>query len=175
MMKHSPIFGHLPQLGKLMAGLPSDAHGDHLLLFIKQNWQTLFPNYKSCPPVVYVDTWPFTAPIAISLDPGTSAQFTQDVSRVKPVEQKRFLKPLTGNLDLSSQEGPEWKIWRKRLSPGFSNATITSRLSDLIEEVEVFANILRGKAGKNGSWGELFPLEDKTINLTFDVIGRYLL
>lgn len=175
MMRHSPIWGHLPLLGALMAGLPSDVHGDDLLLFIQNNWRTLFPNCKRCPPVAYVDTWPFTPPLLISLHPSVTAQFTQEVSRVKPPEQKRFMYPVTKNMDLTSYEGAEWKVWRKRLNPGFSNAMVTARLPDLLEEVDVLVDMLREKAGKDGSWSDVFQFEEKAVNLTFDVMGRYLL
>lgn len=175
MMPHSAIWGHLPIIGKLTADLPSDFHGDYLQLLIQKNWKELFPNCKSCPPVFIIDTWPITTPIMLSVHPAMTSQFTQEVSRVKPKEQKRFMYPLTHNLDLTSMEGADWKLWRKRLSPGFSLSSIISRVPDLVEEVEVFADTLRKKAGKDGAWGEVFPLETIGKDVTMDVIGRFIL
>ncbi|KAF5557093.1 sterigmatocystin monooxygenase [Fusarium mexicanum] len=174
-MKHSMILGHLEVIGKLVSTLPSDAHGDYLMLRIQENWQELFPQCTKCPPVAYVDTWPFTAPMVISLNAHVSAQFTQEHSLPKAYEQKHVLYPLTKNRDLASMEGAEWKIWRKRLSPAFSIQNINSRLPDILEEVEDFANVLKSKAGKDGEWGEVFPLGDATANLTLDVIIRLFL
>lgn len=175
-MPHNPILGHLLTVGKYMAALPSDCHGDYMMLQIQSHWRELFPGLDRCPPVAYVDVWPFSAPLIISIDPVVSAQFTQDVSLVKAPEQKRFLYPLTRNRDLSSYEGAEWKVWRRRFNPGFSAQNITARIPDLVEEVEVFVQLLRERVGKKvGAWGPVFPLEGLTINLTLDVIGRFVL
>lgn len=174
-MPHSMIFGHLEVIGKLMSRLPSDAHGDYMMVLIQENWKELFPDCSKCPPVFYIDLWPFAPPMLISVNPDTSAQCTQDYSLPKAYQQKRTLYPLTRNRDVSSMEGAEWKVWRKRLNPGFSIQNITSRISDILEEVEVFVGVLEARAGKDGAWGEVFPLEDATTNLAMDVILRFFL
>ena len=174
-MKHSMIFGHLEVIGKLLADLPSDAHGDYMMVRIVENWKELFPGCSKCPPVAYIDLWPFAPPTMISLSPDISAQFTQDYSLIKAHQQKHFLYPLTHNLDVSSMDGAEWKLWRKRLNPGFSIQNITSRIPDVLEEVQDFVDRIESKAGKNGTWGEVFPLEDATISLALDVILRFVL
>lgn len=174
-MKHSMILGHLEVIGKLMSGLPSDAHGDYMMMKIQENWRELFPNCSKCPPVIYVDLWPFASPMIISVNPDMSAQFTQDYSLPKAYQQKRVLYPLTRNRDVASMEGSEWKVWRKRLNPGFSIQNITSRIPDILEEVEAFAEVLKGRAGKNGTWGDVFPLEEATTNLAMDIIFRFFL
>ncbi|KAB5571979.1 cytochrome P450 [Coniochaeta sp. 2T2.1] len=175
MMKHHPILGHLHLIGPLMQTLPSDCHGDYLLIMIQNNWKTLFPKCTKCPPLALIDMWPFTPPHLISLHPNVSAQFIQDVSRPKPPEQKRFLYPVTRNIDLSSYEEDVWKVWRKRFNPGFSPALITAKIPELLEEVEVFIDFLLKMAPTDGSWSDILQLEEKAIDLTFDVIGRYLL
>ncbi|KAF4447726.1 hypothetical protein F53441_8745 [Fusarium austroafricanum] len=174
-MKHSMIFGHLEVVGKLVSTLPSDAHGDYLMMKIQENWRELFPQCTKCPPVAYIDTWPFTTPMVISLNANVSAQFTQEHSLPKAYEQKHVLYPLTKNRDLSSMEGSELKIWRKRLNPAFSIQTISSRIPDILEEIEDFANVLKSKAGKDGEWGDVFALGDATANLALDVIIRFFL
>ncbi|KAM0348750.1 hypothetical protein ACHAPU_004189 [Fusarium lateritium] len=72
-------------------------------------------------------------------------------------------------------EGAEWKVWRKRLSPGFSVQTINSRIPEILEEVGDFANVLKSKAGKDGEWGDVFSFETATTNLALDVIIRFFL
>ncbi|KAH8912669.1 cytochrome P450 [Coniochaeta sp. PMI_546] len=52
---------------------------------------------------------------------------------------------------------------------------VTARVPELLEEIEVFVDILSKKAPTNGTWSDIFPLEEKAINLTFDIIGRYLI
>ena len=174
-MKHSAVFGHLEVVGKVLSGIPSDAHGDYMMVKIQENWRELFPGCSRCPPIIYIDLWPFASPVIISIDPTVSAQFTQDYSLPKAYQQKRVLYPLTLNRDLSSMEGSEWKVWRRRLNPGFSIQNITSRLPDLLEEVEDFAAVLERKAGPDGKWGDVFPLEEATTNLALDVIFRFFL
>ncbi|RGP80115.1 hypothetical protein FLONG3_1649 [Fusarium longipes] len=174
-MKHSMILGHLEVIGKLVSSLPSDAHGDYLMMMIRENWRELFPQCTKCPPVVYIDTWPFTAPMVISLDLNVSTQFTTQHSLPKAHEQKHVLYPLTKNRDLASMEGEEWKIWRKRLNPAFSIQNINSRMTDILEEVEDFAAVLKSKAGQNGQWGDVFLFEKATTNLALDVITRFFL
>ncbi|OBR16466.1 Cytochrome P450 4V3 [Colletotrichum higginsianum IMI 349063] len=85
------------------------------------------------------------------------------------------LTPLTENLDMISFDGEEWKTGRARFNPSFSSKNSWSLVPGVIEDVEVFAGLLRQRAGTDGSWGEVFPLEDLTTNLTIDIIGRAVL
>ncbi|KAF4971201.1 hypothetical protein FSARC_1923 [Fusarium sarcochroum] len=174
-MKHSMLLGHLEVVGKLVSHLPSDAHGDYLMMMILENWRELFPQCTQCPPVAYIDTWPFTAPMVISLNSHISAQFTQEHSLPKAYQQKHVLYPLTKNRDLASMEGAELKIWPKRLSPAFSIQNVNSRIPDILEEAEEFATVLKSKAGKNGDWGDVFSFQNATNNLILDVILRFFL
>ncbi|CAG1990509.1 unnamed protein product [Fusarium graminearum] len=174
-MKHSMIFGHLESVGKLVSSLPPDAHGDYLMMMIRENWRELFPQCTKCPPVAYIDTWLFTAPMVISLNLDVSTQFTTQHSLPKAYEQKHTLYQLTKNRDLASMEGEEWKIWRKRLNPAFSIQNINSRIIDILEEVEDFAAVLKSKAGDDGQWGDVFLFEKATTNLALDVIVRFFL
>ena len=174
-MEHSWIFGHLKLMGEIMEGLPPDAHGDYLMIRIQENWRKLFPGCSKCPPVVYIDAWPIMPRLLISINIATSQQFTSDYSLPKPRQQKRVLYPLTKNLDLSSMEGAEWKVWRKRLNVGFSTQYITSRVPDIVEETEDFVKLLESKAGKDGSWGEVFQLGEGATSLALDVILRFFL
>jgi len=175
MMQHSPLLGHLPVIGKLLANMPPDAHGDYMMLLIQENWQALFPACKQCPPVFYLDLWPFAAPFVISVHPAVSAQFTQEFNLNKAPEQNRFLYPLTRNLDVSSSNGTEWKIRRKCLNLAFSPSAVLGRVSEILDEVDVFVSALRERAGKCGTWGPVFPLEHLATLLALDVMGRFLL
>ena len=169
------ILGHLEVIGKLLSDLPSDAHGDYMMMKIQENWRELFPQCTKCPPVIYVDTWPFAAPLLISIDANISSQFTQEHSLPKAWQQKRVLYPLTRNRDVASMEGAEWKSWRKRLNPGFSIQNITNRIPDIVDEVEDFTKVLQRNAGKHGAWGKVFALENATANLALDVSLRFFL
>ena len=179
MLKHNPILGHLGIVGMLMADLPRDVHGDYLMLRIQDNWRTLFDaKYERCPPAVYLDLWPVSPPMLLVLNPAMVSQFTQDVNTEKAAAQSNFLKPLTGNLDLASSHGATWKKLRRRMNPGFSPQAIRQRLPALIEEVEVFRDLLLRRAGTEADpegWGAVFPLERPVTMLTLDYIGRFTL
>jgi cytochrome P450 len=184
-MPHHPIFGHLIIAGKLMSQFPRDAHGDYMLMELGKRYHEFFPELRPtdpCPPLIYLDIWPFAAPIILSMHPDVSAQFMQTVSLVKAPQQKAFLKPLTGMRDLSAWEGETWRVWRKRLNPGFSPTQITARVPELVEEIDVFMEGLRtrakladGRRGETGRWSEVFPLQDPATRLSLDVIGRFVL
>ncbi|KAK3386752.1 cytochrome P450 [Podospora didyma] len=172
-MKHSMWFGHLETIGKLVQDIPSDAHGNYMPNQILKNWQTLFPDCKQRPPVAYLDLWPFSPPMIVPLLLPVAVQFTQEKSLMKPPEQKNVMRPLTRNLDLSSMEGAEWKVWRKRFNPGFSEKTLTARTPELLEDAENYAARLQARAGPDGSWGPVFALEPETTALAMDIIFRF--
>lgn len=176
MLPHHPILGHLGVVGMLMKDLPRDVHGDYLMVLIQDNWRTLFDKkYTQCPPAVYLDMWPVAMPFLLSMNPDMTAQFTQDVNMEKAAAQGNFLRPLTGNLDVASSHGAAWKQLRRRMNPGFSAQALRQRLPALMEEVEVFRDILVNRAGKNGAWGSVFTLEELVTMLTLDFIGRFTL
>lgn len=173
-MEHSLLLGHLPILRRLTSSIPSDFHPNYIPQFIVENWSTLFPEQKECPGVLYLDTWPLAQPIIFTIDSEFASQFMQESPHALPRARmsKSYLRPLTHSLDLFSINTAEWKTWRARLNPGFSAKNIVTLLPELLEEVCVFADLLRDRAGPDGEWGEVFPLELLTTNLTMDVIGR---
>lgn len=122
--------------------------------------------------MVYLDLWPVHGIFTLVYNAVSCAQFTQIESLPKISFLTRYLVPLTGNKDILSTEGHEWKKWRTTLNPCFSTRNITALLPDLIEEVMVFVNGLKEVAGPAGAWGPVFQLEKRTTNLSFDVIAR---
>lgn len=79
-----------------------------------------------------------------------------------------FLRPLTGEKDLVTLEGPEWKHWRARFNPGFIARHISTLVPAMVEETEIFKDILRDYAGS----GDILYLEEASLNLTIDLIGK---
>ncbi len=141
-------------------------------MWLIKNCKRYFPDLDFPPPVVYLDIWPVETPLAIVYDPVASSQFTQTPSLPKLPLATDFLVPLTSGLDIVSNEGTEWKTWRSRFNPGFSQRNLIAMLPALVEEVSIFASQLEGLAGGEGKWGSVFRLDEKTINLTFDIIVR---
>jgi sterigmatocystin biosynthesis cytochrome P450 monooxygenase len=70
-----------------------------------------------------------------------------------------------------TMHGGTWKKWRGLLSPGFAGSYMTGLAPALVEEVAVFCKLLRDRAVK----GNVFQLEEHTLRLTFDIIGRLTL
>ncbi|EEU38934.1 uncharacterized protein NECHADRAFT_43802 [Fusarium vanettenii 77-13-4] len=128
-----------------------------------------------CPPVVYIDTWPLANPLIVSLNADVSSQFMQQHSMPRFRDAKDFFHPLTKNRDVVSMGEAEWKIWRKRLNVGFGAQYITSRIPDIVEEVEQFVDVLKSRAGTGETWGPVFLLEHATRNLTLDISVRFFL
>ncbi|KAI0206650.1 vera protein [Astrocystis sublimbata] len=171
-LPHSAIFGHLKVLGDWRAENPSDANFYSFHTWLIKNCRRYFPDLDFPPPVVYLDIWPVEQPFAVVFDPVAASQFAQTPSLPKLGLTKNFLDPLTGGLDMVSNEGQEWKTWRSRFSPGFSQRNLIAMLPELLEEVSIFVSQLESSAGKGGEWGPVFQIEEKTTNLTFDIICR---
>lgn len=172
-LPHSWIFGHLVFMGEFRKDHPEDANIYNMHGWFLRDVSRFFPGEETIPPIIYLDLWPLIhSPMIMTTHPAVSAQFTQLKSLPKSRTSTDYLSPLTANKDIVSAEGEEWKHWRSRLNPGFSPRNITALLPELVEEMLVFVDGLKKLAGKDGAWGEVFQFEEKTTNLTFDIIIR---
>ncbi|KAI1817008.1 vera protein [Poronia punctata] len=170
-LPHSWLWGHLHILGDWRAESPQDANIYDFHLWLIRNTKRYFPGLDHPPPLVYLDIWPVESPsFALAFDPALAAQFANTPSMTKSAAVKDFLEPLTDGVDIVSNEGAEWKTWRSRFNPGFSQRNLIAMLPELIDEVSIFASQIEANAGKDGKWGSVFKFEEKTTNLTFDVI-----
>lgn len=172
MLPHSWIFGHLLVMGEFRKEHPPDVNIYELFPWLLNNIERFFPGEKVLPPIIYLDIWPAAAPLMLSTHPAVSAQFTQLTNLPKSKLITNYMKPLTGITDIVSVHGQVWKTWRSRFNPGFSSRNVTALLPELVEEALVFVQGLKKLAGEDGAWGPVFQLEEKTTNLTFDVIVR---
>nr|XP_036578176.1 cytochrome p450 [Colletotrichum truncatum]KAF6785340.1 cytochrome p450 [Colletotrichum truncatum] len=172
MLPHSLLFGHIPTLAKLTKGLPRDIHSNYVPQLICENWKTFFPDRKSCPPVIYIDSWPIAPPVIYIFDPETGAECLSNSSVSRSHNVLDFIEPITENLDMVSMEGEPWKEWRARFNPAFSIKNVTTLIPGMIYDVATFASIVRQHAGTGGDWGPVFVLQELTTNLTLDIIGR---
>jgi cytochrome P450 len=165
MPPHHPIFGHILLTAKIIRKLPKDAHGHYIADQIRRQ----FPYLDS---FFYLDSWPFSPPVLVVISPHAMSQFTQEnVTLQKHKLMRQFLRPLTGKHDLVSMEGQLWKKWRTIFNPGFSATHLATMVPGIMEDVLVFRDILRQRAEQ----GNIFSLEETTLNVTFDVIGRVTL
>lgn len=160
-------------MGLLKSGLPADAHDTYITQKLGLDWRVYFPKASRSPPLAYLDLWPFLSqPLILVFDPQACAQLTQETPQPRHPLFKWALTPLTGGRDLTSVDMSTHKIWRSRLSPGFSPRTLTSQMDALLEEVTIFVEKLRDRAGADGSWSKIFALYDDTVTLAFDIIFR---
>ncbi|KAI1462167.1 sterigmatocystin biosynthesis P450 monooxygenase StcS [Annulohypoxylon moriforme] len=173
---HSLLFGHLPLLRQLNEGYPSDVHSDYAFKKLIQNWTKYFPTESKCPPLIYLDLWPFMPEAVICVvSPELCYQFTQEKPQPRHVMFKWALTPVTGGIDLISMNMADHRVWRGRLNPAFSSKSLFARVPHIVEEVDVFARLLKEKAGSDGDWGPMFPLYGRACNLTFDLILNMVL
>lgn len=127
--------------------------------------------YPEVGPVFYVDMWPVATPLLVALTPSVANQFTQETSLPKSPVVTNWIRPLADNQDLVSLEGQPWKKWRHVYNPGFGASHLITILPYIVGEVVTFRDILREKART----GDVFPIEEITVNLTMDVIGKVVL
>ena len=164
MPPHHPLFGHLLRANDLLSKLPRDAHPSYLPRLIRQ----AIPDVGQ---IFYLDMWPFSRPILVVSSPSVAHQFTQEHSLRKSPEVHQWMKPLANNQDLVSLEGHKWKHWRNIYNPGFSASHLIHLVPQILEEVSVFRDVLKERAQS----GAILPLEEVTVNLTMDTIGRIVL
>ncbi|MCJ1404138.1 hypothetical protein MMC11_007363 [Xylographa trunciseda] len=158
------VFGSLLGVKNVVAKLPRDVNPQYFPLQIR----AAFPDVGS---VFYFDNWPFISPILVVGSPATAYQATQDHSLPKYPALRNFFRPIAGEHDLVSMEGPLWKKWRGIFNPGFSASHLSSLVPQMVQEMVIFCNILQEKAEKQ----ELIYMKDLTDNLTVDIIGSMVL
>ena len=147
-----------------MSKLPSDTHPQYLPGQVRR----AVPDVG---PVFYLDMWPFSLPLLVVSSPSAAYQLTQEHSQPKSDGLRKYMRPLAENKDLVSLEGQPWKQWRNVFNPGFSASHLINLVPQIAKEVSTFREILRERA----QVGDLFLLEEATVNLTMDTIGRVAL
>ncbi|KAI0426453.1 cytochrome P450 [Xylaria sp. FL1042] len=117
---------------KLRDGLPKGAHDACAQQRLTTNWAEYFPGLTKCPPIIYLDLWPF---LSYPLIYATSLEACYQIIQEKPQ--------------------PRHGMFAWALLP-----------------VNTFVQQLRDMAGRNHEYGKVFPLYERTVNLTFDIIMR---
>lgn len=164
---HSYLWGHLIEIGKLVAENPQGISGLYVPFLLAQK----FPEAGKYG-VLYMDSWPFAPPMLAVWHPEMQAQFMQDkMSRPKHEMMIREFYPFTQQKDLLTQEGAEWKMWRAIFNPGFSMKNILSFVPKIVEEIRDFKTWLKSVEES----GQPATFEVPTMKLTIDIIGRVAL
>ncbi|KAJ0115467.1 hypothetical protein J7T55_012747 [Diaporthe amygdali] len=176
--KHSLVFGHLLLLKGIRDLYPKDSASTYATRHIVMNWRDFFPESTTCPSVIYLDFWPFSSePVAIINDPAMCQTVTADRFPIRHEQGKYLARTMSGPRNLFAFDGEEHKKWRSRLNPGFSARNLQSHIAGgkVVDEVLIFAERLKKKAGMDGQLGHTFQLFPMAIDLTFDIICRIVL
>ncbi|KAI0377024.1 cytochrome P450 [Hypomontagnella monticulosa] len=158
MPKHHPVFGHLIAVKECIRALPRNTTLHPVVhLMVKQ-----FPSR-----IFYLNMWPFSKPMIVVANPSTAAQ-VEAAFLDKPAAMCSTLEIINGGPSLMTMHGDTWRQWRSLFNPGFAAGYMIGLAPEIAREVAVFCNLLQGLAAKD----EMFQLEEYTLRLTFDVIGR---
>lgn len=164
-----PIFGHLLVLKKASALLPSKSIMHNVMRRIARE---SFPGG-----IYYLHLWPFSRTLLVVADAYAASQ-VENMGLGKGDDLVKPIEVITGGPSLFTMEGTEWKRWRRLFSTGFSAGYLVGLAPAIADEVAVFREILLQKCreaceGKGSS--QVFQMEEMTVRMTFDVIGRVVL
>lgn len=162
-----PLFGHLPVLKKASASLPPDTIMHNVMWKIARQQ---FPGG-----IYYLHLWPFSRTMLVVADAYAASQ-VEDLGLGKGDNIVKPIETITGGPSLLTMEGPEWKRWRRLFSTGFSAGYLIGLAPIIADEVAVFRDLLKKKCqDAPDSRSEVFKMEEMTVRMTFDVIGRVVL
>lgn len=158
MPTYHPVFGHFIALKDCIQALPRSSTMHLVVQFMARQ----FPGG-----IFYLNLWPFNSTLMVVADPFVASQ-VENALLDKPEAMCTTLEVINGGPSLMTMHGATWKKWRGVFSQGFAPGYITGLAPAMAEEVTVFCGLLRKLAGQN----QVFPLEEYTLRLTFDIIAR---
>jgi cytochrome P450 len=153
--------GNLPMLPDLLAKLPKGAQQSDAFTLLSFE----FPKFDNC---FYIDVWPFTPkPFLVVTSLELAVQACQTYALPKPASLADYFHPFTGGPNIFTTNGPEWKQARTLFNSAFSASTIMQQTAHIVQEAEVYVEILREHARK----GDTFSLDRMTCDYLMDIIG----
>jgi cytochrome P450 len=164
---HSFLFGHLLYIKTYLDRNPKDAHYQYAFGEIGRD-------HFIEPGAYYIDLWPMTGMTLIIISPEVGTQVTQTNPRLnceRPKLMPRFFAPITGGRTMFDLPEAAWKPWRAIFTKGFHSDHINSLVPGIVQEVQIYADVL----GRLAEKGEVFCLEPVTLRFTIDMIGKTVL
>lgn len=160
---HSWIWGSLRSIGEVSLKQPPDAAPQTMPLLVKEHY--------GLGDAFYLDPYPFAGPILAIFDPSMMNELAVTNSQPKHPAVAEFMVYLGGEGNLVSSEAAAWKKWRSAFNPGFSAAHLMTLVPTIVDECNIFCDIMTKHAENN----DLFRMEQATTRLTVDIIGKVAL
>ncbi|KAE8383240.1 putative N-alkane-inducible cytochrome P450 [Aspergillus bertholletiae] len=157
----NPILGHLHVVVGLSRRAPSDMRQ-------ADSFGALASHYPELQDGFYLDVWPFGVPMLLVSSLELAVQACQTYDLPKPDVLAPIIGEMAGGPNIFVTNGAEWKRARELFNHGFSMSAVMARIPHIIEEANVFADILREHARK----GDTFLLDHVACNYVMDVIGN---
>ncbi|CAN8102244.1 unnamed protein product [Discula destructiva] len=161
--KSSFILGHIALIGKLVGKGDPRRHIDQVFLEVCRE--------QGGPPVLLVDLRPILYPMLVICSPEVAEQITKPSAKWSSSTPKsptlKDFWALTGKDSILTKEGEDWKVQRKRLSPGFAPQNLLTTLPIIVEKIKY----LLGHLDRFAATGSEFSLDQLLTALTFDIIG----
>jgi cytochrome P450 len=118
-----------------------------------------------------LDLWPTFSPTIHICNPEALSLITQKYNYPKVTSHMGpALNPIVGGPTILSMNGQDWKTWRTRLNPGFSDRSLVDHVPFIVDRVQVFCDKLTENAGRG-----IISLDDFASKLTFEVIMKVTL
>lgn len=156
------ITGHLLVLQKYLDGVPPDAAVALAMRDLSQE--------HADTELFLMDFWPVYPPLFTVFGPESISQICNKYNLPKPAVASRFMQPVTGDPNLISMNGDEWKYWRSLFNPGFSTGAMLNDVPHIVDSVLVFREKLIQRAGK-----AMFSLDELATKLTQEIILKVTL
>lgn len=150
-------------MAEVARSLPADANPQMYAHYIREKYQL--------GRIFYLDFWPLTVPQLVIVDPDVAAQVAQQGSFDKGEFVRRFLGPLVGENAMVAANGTYHKLTRTVFNPGFSVGNIMMHVPTIVDDVLGLCNVLK----RHAMDGDIFPLENATTRLIFDIQGHVVL
>ena len=143
--------------------LPPDVHPHHYWLWLRHTY--------NLGDFFYFDVWPLGPTTLVICEADIADQVTVKHSLDKHPMVKQYLKQHLGSENMASANGLAWRKARTIYNPGFATSYLMTMISDVVEDVEIFHDVLSDFAVSR----EIFEMEAVAMKLSFDMIGRLVL
>ena len=161
MPPHSFPLGHLLAMAPVVKLFPPNA----IKVYLFAHLVSLFGHSGA----MYLDLWPLAAPFLVITSPYLANQVAStSIAFEKPDALRTWFHSLTGGISIFDAPAAKWKALRVLFSRGFSAGHLMSLVPVMVEETEVYCEILREHAKK----GDMFYLDKTNLRFMLDVIGR---